>query len=243
MPIGRLGAGSTVSTVNGRWADMGAVIYRNIGRWQIRGLGGPRPRGGRAGLRGGFGFGRVSAALPCRAPWRSTSHLRVPLRWVYACTVDRARRVHARRCRTLTALDRSEDRRSALSIRALRSAHSHEESGHAAPQTAVEAVTEHAPPPPARRPHIHRDRHTVHIRDTRLCRHEPGYRVPRQSRRAQYRSGGPAGTRSKLGTKLTIQIRVQTHAQIRADAVHQGTLRTRVARAHKSGDAFRLWPV
>jgi hypothetical protein len=101
--------------------------------------------------------------------------------------------------------------------------------------------TEQAPLPRLP-PHIHRDRHTVHIRDTRLCRNEPGYRCP--DKVAELSTGAvPAGTRSKLGSKLTIQIRIQTHAQIRADAVHQGTLRTRVARAHKSGDAFRLWPV
>ena len=139
-------------------------------------------------------------------------------------------------CRALTALDRSEDRRSALSIRAHRTAvcaPAIGASGHAAGRRPRSIRTEHAPLPRLP-PHIHRDRHTVHIRDTRLCRNEPGYRVPRQSRRAQYRSGVRGHT---------IQIRIQTHAQIRADAVHQGTLRTRVARAHKSGDAFRLWPV
>ena len=58
-----------------------------------------------------------------------------------------------------------------------------------APRSIGPNRTRSAPPAPATSPHIHRDRHTVRIRDTRLCRNEPGYRVPRQICRAQYRSG------------------------------------------------------
>ena len=148
----------------------------------------------------------------------------------------------SRRCRALTALDRSEDRRSALSIRALRSAHRPQERRDTPPAADRGRSEPNKLRSPGSRPTYTETatRCTYATRGSAVMSRDTGC----PDKVAELSTGAvSAGTRSKLGSKLTIQIRIQTHAQIRADAVHQGTLRTRVARAHKSGDAFRLWPV